>query len=89
MSTLHTPLHRQLQRTLAEACEKVPNARRCSALLADPDAGYEDGLFVFLHPMDNQRCRDAVTAYRRMCSRSFGAGWVYGEMSYIACVRPT
>ena len=39
LSTLHTPLHRQLQRTLADACDKVPNARRCSALLADPLTG--------------------------------------------------
>jgi hypothetical protein len=34
------------------------------SLLVDPDAGYDDGFFVFLHPSDNDRCVRAVAAYR-------------------------
>ena len=35
----------------------------CS-LLSDRDAGFDDGLFVFLYPRENTRCAQAVVRYR-------------------------
>jgi hypothetical protein len=32
--------------------------------------GYDDGIFVVLHPKDNKKCCDAVTAYRKALSDS-------------------
>jgi hypothetical protein len=38
------------------------------SLVADADAGYAEGRFVFLSPAENTRCRDAVVAYRACLS---------------------
>lgn len=35
------------------------------SLALDPDAGFDEGAFVFLHPSENTRCVDAVAAYQR------------------------
>lgn len=45
------------------------------SLVADEDAGYDEGRFVFLSPAENERCRDAVVAYRACLSNdaTFGA----------------
>lgn len=47
----------------------------CSMLLAEDPKQYDDGLFVFLYPKDNDDCDGAVTEYRECLSdhRSFAA----------------
>ncbi|MEO5509248.1 MAG: hypothetical protein ABIS27_01365 [Longimicrobiales bacterium] len=39
MLTLNRHVHEQLQQRLSDACRALPNARRCSVVLADPQTG--------------------------------------------------
>ena len=51
------------------------------SLVADKDAGYDEGQFVFLSPAENERCRDAVVAYRACLSNDATfAAWTLGHV---------
>jgi hypothetical protein len=56
------------------------------SLVADADAGYGEGRFVFLSPAENTRCRDAVVAYRAcLVNETTFSAWTFEQV--VAALR--
>ncbi len=52
------------------------------SLLLDDRSGFDDGVFVFLYPKDNDRCANAVAAYRAcLAHEKTFAAWTLEDMA--------
>lgn len=54
------------------------------SLLLDKDSDFDDGMFVFLYPKDNERCANAVTAYRAcLANEQTFASWTLEDVATV------